>query len=117
MAKYWDYIKNGFYESAGENRTEITDEYWQQLLLDQSNGKRIVTSNNRPISVENNPTLEELMMMFRGRREKECFRVVNRGMVWYETLSDIQKKELKDWYIKWLNVTDTKIIPDKPKWL
>lgn len=53
----------------------------------------------------------------RNRREYECFSVINRGELWYSRLTDAQKVELNDWYTMWLNVTDTKIIPTKPKWL
>lgn len=50
-------------------------------------------------------------------REKECFAVVNRGELWYETLTDTQRAELQAWYRAWLDVTDTMQIPDKPGWV
>lgn len=53
----------------------------------------------------------------RRRREIECFPIINRGQLWYETLTEKQKTELKNWYSAWLNVTETLIIPDKPEWL
>ena len=53
----------------------------------------------------------------RRRREVECFPIVNRGQLWYDTLNEEQKAELKEWYIAWLDVTDTLIIPNKPNWL
>jgi hypothetical protein len=39
--RYW---KNGFYSMPIEESVEITDEYWQELLNGQSQGKRIVTN-------------------------------------------------------------------------
>ena len=57
--KYW---KDGFYLKPQEGSVEITDEYWQELLEGQSNGKQI-TSNEEgyPILIERPaPTEEEL---------------------------------------------------------
>ena len=54
---------------------------------------------------------------FRQRREKECFSIVNRGQLWYNTLTDEQKAELTDWYFAWLDVTKTHKIPIPPAWL
>lgn len=58
-----------------------------------------------------------LINNLRKRRQTECFDIVNRGEVWYNTLSQDQKEELQTWYQKWLDVTDTKKIPAKPSWL
>ena len=54
---------------------------------------------------------------FRMRREKECFSVINRGWLWYDTLTEKQTKELRKWYKDWLDVTETKKKPDRPSWL
>lgn len=63
--------------------------------------------------------LEELLSedILRSRREYECFRYINRGNAWYDLLTEQQKIELKEWYQAWLNVTETKVIPEKPSWL
>jgi len=53
----------------------------------------------------------------RTLREIECFPVINRGQGWYRTLTQSQLEELDDWYQAWLDVTETKIIPEKPEWL
>ena len=53
----------------------------------------------------------------RDRRAKECFPVINRGKLWYETLTEEQIAELDKWYNEWLNATETLIIPKKPEWL
>ena len=58
-------------------------------------------------------TKEEL----RIRRERECFSFVNRGQLWYGTLTVKQLAELTSWYLAWLKVTDTKVVPEKPSWL
>jgi len=53
----------------------------------------------------------------RKRREKECFSIVNRGKLWYNSLTDEQLAELTEWYYKWLDVTKTNQIPIPPAWL
>ena len=54
---------------------------------------------------------------YRKRREAECFPVINRGRMWYDTLSEEQLSELKTWYQAWLDGTNTQTIPEKPEWL
>lgn len=53
----------------------------------------------------------------RVRRETECFSVINRGQLWYITLTEKQINDLDKWYQDWLNVTETKVIPEKPEWI
>ena len=53
----------------------------------------------------------------RHRRERECFSVINRGALWYERLTEEKKVELGQWYDAWLDITETKIVPEKPIWL
>lgn len=53
----------------------------------------------------------------RIRREEECFPIINRGQLWYNTLTTEQVQELNQWYMAWLDITETKIIPTKPSWL
>lgn len=53
----------------------------------------------------------------RQRREAECFSVINRGALWFNRLTEEQKAELDIWYQEWLDVTETRTVPDKPSWL
>lgn len=53
----------------------------------------------------------------RIERDSECFSVINRGWLWYDTLTEKQTKELRKWYKDWLDVTETKKKPDRPSWL
>lgn len=63
----------------------------------------------------------------RELREWECFSIINRGVLWYNTLTTEQQQELNTWYQAWLDVpqvyqetkpTDIEtIIPIKPSWL
>ena len=55
--------------------------------------------------------------ILRQRRQTECFSFVNRGQLWYATLSIAQIAELTAWYTAWLKVTETKVVPEKPAWL
>ena len=59
---------------------------------------------------------EELMQEYRMRREKECFPVINRGKLWYDTLTEEQTSELNVWYHEWLDGTPTQTIPTRPIW-
>lgn len=59
----------------------------------------------------------ERLSVFRKQRETECFPIINRGKLWYDCLTLEQLVELKQWYKDWLDVTDTLVIPVKPKWL
>lgn len=67
------------------------------------------------------PTEEEILEIkikrLRRIREVECFPIVNRGTVWYDTLTEEQKLELTQWYNAWLQVTETLEEPTKPMWL
>lgn len=53
----------------------------------------------------------------RVRRERDCFPIVNRGMLWYKHLTESQVSELETWYRLWLDAPQTGSIPDMPEWL
>lgn len=60
MKYYWE---NGFYteQNANNSRYEITEEYWQELLDQQSQGKEITTGEyGKPIAIEHISTPQEL---------------------------------------------------------
>lgn len=77
------------------------------------------------------PTEEDILETLRNRRFVECFNIINRGVLWYNTLTEEQRLELDKWYKEWLDITDTyinayeqnpefdieTIIPIKPVWL
>lgn len=56
--KYFDVNKNGFYEENDENRMEISDELWQNLLDGQSQGGKIEVINGQVVCTM--PTAQEL---------------------------------------------------------
>jgi hypothetical protein len=63
------------------------------------------------------PELIKMKRELRKRREKECFPIVNRGKLWYNKLSLEQFSELLSWYEKWLDVTDTLVVPEMLPWV
>lgn len=60
---------------------------------------------------------ERTVATLRLRREEECFAVINRSPLWFNTLTEEQKSELQIWYQAWLDVTETRIVPGTPTWL
>lgn len=77
--------------------------------------RKVPIYGERDVFVEDTPISEEERL--RGRRSYECFEIINRGMLWYNSLTAQQLEELAVWYKSWLDVTDTKKIPQKPSWL
>ncbi len=53
----------------------------------------------------------------RAKRQVYCFDVVNRGQVWYETLSQVHRDELQAWYQAWLDAPQTLKEPSPLTWL
>ena len=60
---------------------------------------------------------EKQKQILRQRRKDECFKIINRGQLWYNCLTIEQKAELNCWYHAWLNITETGVVPSVPKWL
>ncbi len=87
------------------------EEHYRSYYLSESGA--LVKSEDKQLEIEEECVLYEL----RQKREKLCFPYINRGELWYNTLSNAQKTELNTWYLAWLDVTKTKIIPTMPEWL
>lgn len=62
-------------------------------------------------------TDEEKKARLRAKRESVCFKILDRSKFWYDSLTADETKELKEWYSEWLNVTETLVEPETPKWL
>lgn len=73
----------------------------------------LVKNEDKQREIEEEAELNEL----RSQREKACFPYVNRGSLWYNKLTDAQRKDLDVWYQAWLDVTETRVIPETPEWL
>lgn len=61
--------------------------------------------------------VEKRRAELREEREAVCFPIVNRGQVWYNTLTETQRNEIAVWYKAWLDVTETLVPPIMPTWL
>lgn len=90
------------------------------INLDEINTE-VQISENEIIRIYRLYTEEQLkeknLEKLRRQRETECFPIINRGKLWYDTLTAEEREELKAWYVTWLNVTETFVVPDKPAWL
>lgn len=73
----------------------------------------LVKSEDKQNEIEN----QREFVYLRSQREKICYPIINRGELWYSRLTTEQKEELDAWYQAWLDVTETKVIPEKPEWL
>lgn len=101
------------------NKNNLVIEY---LGKDDIGDKYEIKSSITPSLTE-----EQILEEIRFKREKICFTYINRGVLWYNTLTSEQQQELNTWYKDWLNVpqayqetkpTDIEtIIPTKPSWL
>lgn len=93
-----------------ENLDDFENNYRSYYL---SEDNKLVKSEDKQKEIEDKRELVNL----RSQREKVCFPYVNRGYLWYNRLTDVQKEELGVWYQAWLDVTDTKVVPETPEWL
>ncbi len=96
---------------------DVSEEEYQKTLCTEKNfAWKVVNgtlTNVRVSEMTESEVLEEL----RHLRENECFQIVNRGVVWYNTLTETQLNEINVWYKKWLDVTITKTVPTRPSWI
>lgn len=90
-------------------------DYFEQHYQGYFLGKNGLEFDEKKSTIVDN----ELMLdNLRLQRERECFKYINRGPLWYNTLTKDQLEELQKWYNDWLNVTvGRKSVPTKPKWL
>ena len=93
-----------------ENLDDFENNYRSYYL---SKDNVLVKSDDKQKEIEEQRELTNL----RAQREKVCFPYINRGEMWYSRLSAEQKDELNVWYQAWLDVTNTKDIPETPGWL
>lgn len=87
-------------------------------FMDCASGYRVV--DGRLVLDEEKDAEEKLEIRrqeLRELREAECFPVINRGWIWYSSLTLSQWRELRSWYLAWLKVTETLAVPERPAWL
>lgn len=136
LEKYIDFSKYKLVDAKRFVKThpaqpEIAEEYHYEVLATYANGGKEI---KKVIDVEyvapkesydeyedvlriEPLTDEEQLEYLRHIREIECFTYINRGQLWYTSLSAEQYDQLQIWYTDWLDVTETRVIPQKPIWL
>ena len=88
------------------------------LLKEIGKTKCFDVDNKTVVDYDNSAEIKERQINnLRRQREKECFPIINRGQLWYSTLTAVQYSELQVWYQAWLDVTETLVVPEKPGWL
>lgn len=93
-----------------ENLYDFENNYSSYYLSDDN---VLVKSDDKQKEIED----QRELAILRSQREKVCFSYINRGELWYSKLTAEQKDELDVWYQAWLDVTETKIVPDALEWL
>lgn len=101
---------------------ELSFEEFDKLMCEQAKGKELKVENGKVVAFEKVPTKEEVLYDLRQKRKEECFSIINRGVLWYETLTEEQISELNVWYCEWLTLpnrygTDAFEMPIKPSWI
>ena len=124
------YIKEWAMCPKGEGHVCLEDGIEIDDIIDASDEESINNFYNEfqsyrivdDVLVKDDNKMEEIVVErkkdnLRGRRENECFSVINRGAAWYNTLTNEQSIELSVWYKAWLDVTDTMVVPECPEWI
>ena len=93
-----------------ENLSDFEENYRSYYL---SNGNMLIKSDDKQNEMNN----ERELVALRNMRKKVCFPYINRGELWYGTLTENQKEELNAWYHAWLDITETRMAPVAPEWL
>lgn len=70
----------------------------------------------RRFQIVRNPEID-VAQQLRQERVDVCFPIVNRGKLWYDSLSDEKLAQLQTWYLQWLDAPQTKIRPKDLEWL
>lgn len=107
-------------------KAEYSHKKYLELGRNVKDGETIVeTEDAFEIVAKPSPTEAEVLSDLRYLRDVYCFPIINRGVLWYNRLTEEQRLELDVWYKEWLDVTDKytegidieTIIPKKPEWL
>ena len=120
---YYDSENNTFYsdETLPEGAdtsgmTEYSDEAYETLMsVDRYHYVTRDEETGLPVQAEKSDDAKKRIL--RQRRRKLCFPYINRGGLWYDSLTEEQQAELKTWYAAWLDVTETYTEPEAPDWL
>lgn len=105
-------------ENVTGNYYEVTLEY-EQSLHKMVNEYPSIEDIARIVPDENGKPVFKVLdidykNIYRKRRERECFSIINRGAFWYNTLTEAQKQEIQTWYQAWLDAPETLVVPEPP---
>lgn len=106
-------IKN--IDSHGNVITDIDWSVWQREHIEEryDDAGNLTELVSYCSMIPDNILLDNL----RERRNSECFSIVNRGFAWYDRLTPAQMDEFDAWYQDWLDVTETRVVPERPAWI
>lgn len=108
---HYEFIKE--YPSGGKEYKKVIDVPYKGAIPEH-----IKTENILVYKLYTKNQLEEIELSnIREKREIECFSIINRGQLWYNSLTSAQINELNTWYLEWLDAPSTKKIPTKPTWI
>ena len=107
-----NYLQSPFIPEATKE-LEITEEEFNKVCEISSGKAWWWNEDLQTFELVTNP--EDTALRF--AREIQCFSIVNRGALWLESLTELQREELRTWYQAWLDVTETGVIPERPSWL
>lgn len=101
-----------------ENGIEVNsplnmDDFWQNFRAYKLENHQLIKDEDKLKEILYNENLENLRL----KRDKICFPIINRGILWYNTLTENEKNELNNWYKAWLDVTLTLEEPQIPDWI
>lgn len=109
-------------QNLDNDRYEMPEEEFTNIMSQIQNSEDLLILDwdddlKKPFIKNLTKDLEYKKERMRKLRVSECFPIINRGALWYNSLAETQKEELEIWYNAWLNVTISNVIPQKPEWL
>jgi hypothetical protein len=95
-----------------------------EILITTPLSKNDFTNRVFDIEKYHNRVKQKHVADLRKLRIVECFSVVDRSKIWWDTLSEQQVNEIKDWYNEWLNIPNEQLsslerlpLPIRPSFL
>lgn len=105
-------------EIASDKRIELEtpdnfEEIFDNFSCYKYENRQFILDEDKKIKYE----LELKKTNIRVDRNNICFPIINRGVLWYNMISEQQRNELNNWYQQWLDAPETLIIPETPNWI
>ncbi len=113
VEEQWHYETIAEYENGGKEIEKVIDVEGVEYEPARDEEEKILVY----IHYTEEELLENKKNELREKRDVECFSIINRGKLWYDTLTSEQIEELNEWYRAWLDVTTTLVEPKRPEWI